>query len=87
MNNRLTPREREHLKRIKAMDCVVCGAAGPCDAHHVRQGEQWTCIPLCKACHQGALLGIHGQKRAWAIRKWDELDALNETTRRLMAGV
>jgi hypothetical protein len=29
-------------------------------------------------------MGWHGQKRAWAIRKMDELDALNETIRRLL---
>jgi hypothetical protein len=29
-------------------------------------------------------MGWHGQKRAWAIRKMDELDALNETIRRLI---
>jgi hypothetical protein len=29
------------------------------------------------------VLGWHGQKRAWAINKMDEIDALNETIRRL----
>ena len=29
-------------------------------------------------------MGWHGQKRAWAIRKMDELDALNVTVRRLI---
>lgn len=29
-------------------------------------------------------MGWHGQKRAWAIRKMDELDALNVTIRRLI---
>jgi hypothetical protein len=29
------------------------------------------------------MLGWHGQKRAWAINKMDEIDALNETIRRL----
>ena len=29
-------------------------------------------------------MGWHGQKRAWAIRKMDELDALNVTIQRLL---
>jgi hypothetical protein len=29
-------------------------------------------------------MGWHGQRRAWAIRKMDELDALNVTIRRLL---
>jgi hypothetical protein len=40
-------------------------------------------VALCKDCHQGSILGWHGQRRAWAVRKMDELDALNVTLRRL----
>ena len=29
-------------------------------------------------------MGWHGQKRAWAIRKMDEIDALNVTVKRLI---
>ena len=29
-------------------------------------------------------MGWHGQKRAWAIRKVDQLDALNVTIQRLI---
>lgn len=29
-------------------------------------------------------MGWHGEKRAWKIRKVDELDALNVTIRRLL---
>jgi len=29
-------------------------------------------------------MGWHGNKRAWAIRKMDELDALNVTIQRLL---
>lgn len=29
-------------------------------------------------------MGWHGQKRAWAINKMDELDALNVTIQRLL---
>ena len=63
MNNKLTPSERRHLQKVKALPCGVCGAAGPSDAHHIEQHKQYLCIPLCKDCHQGSFNGIHGQKR------------------------
>lgn len=84
MNNRLTPAERDHLGRIKEMPCAVCAAAGPSDAHHIEQHRQFTAIPLCKDCHQGSFNGIHGQKRAWLVRKLTEMDALDATIRRLL---
>jgi hypothetical protein len=31
-------------------------------------------------------MGWHGSKRAWAIRKMDELDALNITIKRIIEG-
>jgi len=80
----LTASDRAHLARVKSMPCSVCDAPGPSDAHHIEQGLHHTCIPLCKECHQGPVMGWHGQKRAWLIRKFTELDALNVTIKRLM---
>jgi len=31
------------------------------------------------------MMGWHGQKRAWAIAKMDELDALNETIKNVVS--
>ena len=84
MNNKLTARERAHIAKVKALACSVCDAPGPSDAHHIEQALQFTVVALCKDCHQGPLLGWHGQRRAWAVRKMDELDALNVTIQRLM---
>lgn len=84
MNNKLTDTERQHLANVKSLPCSVCDAPGPSDAHHVKQHRQYTCVALCKDCHQGSFLGWHGQKRAWSIRKMDELDALNITVQRLL---
>jgi hypothetical protein len=84
MNNKLTDTERQHLANVKSLPCSVCDAPGPSDAHHIKQHRQYTCVALCKDCHQGSLLGWHGQKRAWLIRKMDELDALNITVQRLL---
>lgn len=76
--------ERAHLAKVKELPCSVCDEPGPSDAHHVKQGQHFTAVALCKSCHQGSLMGWHGQKRAWAIRKMDELSALAVTIQRLM---
>ena len=84
MNNKLTAKQREHVGRVKELACSVCDAPPPCDAHHIKQHRQYTVVALCKDCHQGAVMGWHGQKRMWAIKKMDELDALNVTIERLL---
>ena len=86
MLNKLNAREREHLARVKELPCSVCDANGPSEAHHMKQHRQYTCIALCESCHRGALMGLHGQRRAWAIHKMDEADALNVTIQRLREG-
>lgn len=84
MNNKLTAKQREHLGKVKSLPCSVCDAPAPSQAHHVKQHRQYTCIALCDSCHMGSLMGWHGQKRAWALHKMDELDALNITIERLL---
>lgn len=83
MNNKLTARERRHLAAVKELPCGVCGASGPSDAHHIEQGRQFLCIPLCKDCHQGAHNGVHGQRRIWNVMKKTELSVLNDTIDKL----
>lgn len=72
--------ESAHLAAVKSLACVVCHYPGPSEAHHIRQGDHYTTVALCKECHTGRS-GIHGDKTMFRIRKWDELDALNETLR------
>jgi hypothetical protein len=69
---------------VKQLNCSVCDDKGPSDAHHIKQGQHFTVIALCKSCHQGALMGLHGQRRMWAIKKMDEVDALAVTVERLL---
>lgn len=85
MNNRLTAKERQHLARVKELPCSLCDAKGPSEAHHMEQGLQYTAIALCPECHRGPVMGLHGQRRMWAIQKMSELDALNVTIQRLMS--
>ena len=85
MNGRMNKAEREHVGRVKALPCSVCDEPGPSDAHHIKQGQHYTVVALCKSCHQGPLMGLHGQRRMWAIKKMDEVDALAVTVERLLA--
>jgi len=83
MNNQLSSVERKHLERVKSLPCSVCDDPAPSEAHHIKQGSHYLCCALCEECHRGSFLGWHGQKRAWAVRKMDELDALAITLMRL----
>lgn len=83
MNNKLNAAERRHLARVKALPCSLCDTHGVSEAHHIEQGLQFTCVALCPDCHRGPILGWHGQKRMWAIKRMTELDALNVTLDRL----
>jgi len=44
LNNKLSAKERLHLARVKNLPCSVCQASGPSEAHHYKQGLQYTCI-------------------------------------------
>lgn len=79
----LTHAEKCHIEAVKNLRCSVCNAPGPCDAHHIKQGQHFTTCALCKDCHQGNFNGLHGQKRAWTLRKMSEIDALAVTLERL----
>ena len=83
MNTKPNARERAYLLRVKSLPCSVCDMAGPSEAHHVKQSSAYTCIALCESCHRGPVNGLHGQKRAWLLRKLDALDALAVTIERL----
>ena len=79
----MTATERRHVCRVKELPCSVCHASGPSECHEIKQGQWFTSVALCPDCHRGSVMGIHGQKRAWAIRKLDEIDALAVTIERL----
>lgn len=84
----MTTDEREYVRLVKLLPCSLCDAGGgeaaPSEAHEVVQGCWWLSIALCHSCHRGSLMGLHGQRRMWAIKKMDELAALAVTIRRLM---
>lgn len=79
-----TKAEREHIQRVQAMPCGVCEAPGPSEVHEIEQGLWFASIPLCPDCHRGSLLGLHGQRRAWKVRKITELVVLANTIEQLV---
>jgi len=85
VNNTLTAKEKAYVGLVKELPCSVCDAPPPSDAHHVKQHRQYTCVALCKDCHQGSFNGWHGQRRMWSVMKMDEQDALNVTIERVVA--
>ena len=78
-----TVAEREHISRIKAMPCIVCGAE-PVECHEPEQGLWFASVPLCAVCHRDNKRGWHGERLNFKARKWTELDAINATVRLLM---
>ncbi len=84
MLNKLNNKERRHLALVKSLPCSVCDEPGPSEAHHYKQGLQYTCIALCPDCHRGAHNGSHGRRAMWNVKRMDEIDALNLTIQRLM---
>lgn len=77
--------ESEWLSSVHKLPCVVCGAAGPVEAHHIRAGQgmaqcadDFCTVPLCFACHRGRH-GIHGDRGRWKGAGIDEIGALGST--------
>ena len=75
--------ERAWIAMVKALQCSVCDASGPSEAHEINQGQWFTSIALCKDCHTGSHNGLHGNKAMWRVMKLDELGALNITIKRI----
>ena len=80
----MTAAESRWVALVKSLPCSVCDNPGPSSAHHIKQEQHFTVIPLCWSCHQGSE-GWHGTKALWRIRKFDELDALAVTIERLQS--
>lgn len=80
----ITAAEHAYIALVKQLECSVCDEPGPSDAHHVKQGQHFTVVALCRSCHQGPLLGWHGQRRMWRIKKMDEVDAIAVTVARIV---
>ena len=76
--------DRRYIERVASLPCSVCDAAGPSEVHEIKQGAWMLSVALCSSCHRSSTMGWHGQRRMWALKKMDELDALAVTLRRLL---
>jgi hypothetical protein len=76
--------ERRHIARVAELPCSVCDAAGPSEVHEIKQGVWHLAVALCPSCHRNSKLGWHVDRRMWALKKMDDLDALAVTLRRLL---
>jgi len=77
-----TKAEKQHIQRVKSLPCSICDCPGPSEAHEQKQGQWFTAVALCCECHRDNIMGWHGQRRAWKIRKMNMDDALDKTLRR-----
>lgn len=79
-----TVSEKRHIERVARLPCSVCNAPPPSEVHEIQQGAWYTSVALCVDCHRSPLLGLHGQRRAWHVRKMTELQALGVTVARVI---
>lgn len=86
-----TAAEREHMGRVAALGCLLCGS--PAEVHHIREEQgmsqrasNWLTTPLCSEHHRGAS-GFHGLGMRAFERRYglSELDLLAMTIERLAA--
>lgn len=83
-----TPIRAKHLGFVKQLPCIACGAAGPCEAAHVRMSVaehgkfnamarkpdgKYT-VPLCGRCHRGDQHTKYGEPEFWSRLGIDPVD-------------
>lgn len=82
-----TVAEADYIRYVALQPCSVCdfggGEEAKSEVHEIVQGLWWLSIALCSSCHRGALLGLHGQRQMWKLKKLDEQGALAITIRRV----
>jgi len=78
--------EVEYMGHVKGLACVVCGKAGPNDAHHVYHGRYggrkksgFLTVPLCKIHHQDGPEAIHNGKEAWLMKYGPDYSYIKQT--------
>lgn len=90
----MTKHEQLYISKVVNLGCFLCRAmnygASPAEAHHVREGQgmgqrsaHWLTIPVCSHHHRHNIDGLHGQRKAWKLAGFDELDALADTIKAL----
>ena len=83
---RQTLAESEHVAQLAELPCVVCGDTSGSEIHEFVQGDWYTSIPACQACHRGTE-GWHGTRQRWTRNRVDMLGAINRAHKWIREGV
>ena len=83
---RQTLSESEHVSQLDELPCVVCRDPGLVEIHEFEQGDWYTSVPLCVACHRGPE-GWHGTRQRWTRNRCDMLTAINRAHKWAREGV
>lgn len=90
MKKPATPEEKEHIKQVVSMGCIICGR--PACYHHIKLGcgksqksSNMLGIPLCPEHHQNGGYGtaFHAGRVAFEKRYGTELELLERVYARL----
>lgn len=76
-----TASERRWIVMLADQPCAVCGQSGPSEVHEFEQGNWWTSVPLCTACHR-LQDGWHGTRQRWTLRRVTPYQAIGLAVRR-----
>ena len=83
---RQTSAESEHCAQLAELPCVVCKDWSKPEIHEFEQGDFYTSVPLCVACHRGTD-GWHGTRQRWTRNRVDMLGAINRAHKWIREGV
>lgn len=84
---RPTKEESEHMARVAALGCIICGA--PAEVHHLTGAgmglRSKDVIPLCPAHHRlgGHGVAVHAGTKTFEENFGTQQELLEETRRRL----
>ena len=80
----------EYMGKVKQLPCCICGAPGPCEAHHpihdrfgTRKSSDFDVIPLCPIHHRIGECAIHNGKERWRERYGNDYDFVEITRKKV----
>jgi hypothetical protein len=80
-------KDKQHLQKIREMNCTICNCPPNCDPHHItyaekrgfgqKVGDNFT-VPLCRMCHTKLHNFKHGEELFWSIQGIDPIELAEE---------
>ena len=91
----MTKKEREHLRKVAELCCIVCRKMGyydsPAEIHHIKKGimskrsTHYETIPLCPYHHRTSKESYHQNPKEFT-EKWGTQEELLDETLRMIYG-